>query len=164
MNIPIAKNIMTTDILAVDSQWSITQLAEFFEKHNISGAPVTDDHGVLVGVVSLTDIVRYESMPVIDPLSQEPHDYYIRSLQKKMDYQEMSAYKLDSDDDTCVKDIMTPAIFSIEEQTPVPEIADMMIKGHIHRVFVIRNKRIVGIISSLDLLKVVRDLPVPSTV
>jgi len=53
---------------------------------------------------------------------------------------------------------MTPMIFQVTEHTPVQEVADMMIKNRIHRVFVTRNEKVIGIISTPDMLKVIRDI------
>lgn len=158
--IPVAKDIMTAELLAADADWSIQQLAEFFDKHAISGAPVTNEHGDIVGVVSLMDIVRQNSQPLIEVHAEHStHDYYVRSLQKRLASEELSGYQMDHEAETTVHEIMTPIIFEVDENTPVTDIANTMITGHIHRVFVSRDKRVVGVISSLDMLKVIRDWP-----
>jgi CBS domain-containing protein len=56
-------------------------------------------------------------------------------------------------DSRTVRDIMTPTIFTVPATTPVSEIAREMVAGHVHRLFVTRRGRIVGIISALDLVK-----------
>jgi CBS domain-containing protein len=53
---------------------------------------------------------------------------------------------------------MTPMIFQVTEDTPVQQVADMMIKNRIHRVFVTREEKVVGIISTPDILKIIRDM------
>jgi CBS domain-containing protein len=53
---------------------------------------------------------------------------------------------------------MTPMIFQVTEDTPVQQVADMMIKNRIHRIFVTRDEKVVGIISTPDMLKVIRDM------
>ena len=57
-----------------------------------------------------------------------------------------------------VRDIMTPMIFSVGEDTSVQEVAETMVKGRIHRVFVTRDNRLTGIVTALDMMKVIRDL------
>jgi len=57
-----------------------------------------------------------------------------------------------------VRDIMTPMIFSVSENTSVQEVADVMLKRRIHRVFVTRDGKLAGIVTALDMLKVIRDL------
>jgi CBS domain-containing protein len=57
-----------------------------------------------------------------------------------------------------VLDIMTPMIFSVREDTSVQEVADTMLKGRIHRVFVTRDGKLTGIVTALDMLQVIRDM------
>jgi CBS-domain-containing membrane protein len=52
-----------------------------------------------------------------------------------------------------VRDIMTPTVYTVAAETPVPELARAMISGRVHRLFVTRKGRIVGIVTSLDLLE-----------
>ena len=53
---------------------------------------------------------------------------------------------------------MTPMLFEVPETATVQEIADMMVRGGIHRVLVTSRKKLIGIVSALDILKVVRDI------
>lgn len=52
---------------------------------------------------------------------------------------------------------MTPTVFSVEPTASVEEVAGTMIRGRIHRLFVMEDKKLVGVISSLDLLVLIRD-------
>jgi CBS domain-containing protein len=49
-------------------------------------------------------------------------------------------------------------IFSVSEDTSVQEVAETMLKGRIHRVFVTRENKLTGIVTALDMLKVIRDI------
>ncbi len=151
-----ARDIMTRDVLAARADWPLDRLAEFLLEHGISGAPVLSEEGVLVGVVSLTDLVRHEELPEREP----PHDVpaYYREMVGRYAEEELAGFRVDETSDVLVRDIMTPSLFRVDEDTPVQEIAEMMIRGHIHRLFVTRDHRIVGIITTMDLLRVVRDL------
>jgi CBS domain-containing protein len=153
-----AKDVMTTHVLAVRADWPISQLADFLVEHSISGAPVVSEGGRLVGVVSMTDIVRYESMPVNNPKPAGPHSYYLQSLELQYAEEEVSSFRIGGDSPTAIEDIMTPVLFKVTEDTPLPKIADTMIKGRIHRLLVTRGEEIVGIVSALDVLKVIRDM------
>jgi len=59
----LAKDIMNPDVLSVGPDWSIGQLADFLCTNSISGAPVISENNKLIGVVSMTDLVRHTSMP-----------------------------------------------------------------------------------------------------
>jgi predicted transcriptional regulator len=61
-----ANHVMTTEVLAVEADWSIERLSEFLIVKCISGAPVQSKEGNLIGVVSLSDIVRYDTQPEKD--------------------------------------------------------------------------------------------------
>jgi CBS domain-containing protein len=53
---------------------------------------------------------------------------------------------------------MTPTIFRVNENATVQQVADTMIRGRIHRVFVTQEEKVVGIISAADMLRVIRDM------
>ncbi len=150
-----ANDIMTREILGARADWTIDRLAEFLVENSISGAPVLSDDGKLLGVVSLTDIVRHTTLPMKERHVAHPHDYYLPDLRFQYAKEEITSFDLRDESTTAVSDIMTSMIFSVLEDTPVREIADLMIRGRIHRVFVTRNEQVVGIISALDMLKVI---------
>lgn len=152
-----AADFMTTDVLTAPADWPINRLAEFLTEEAISGAPVVSEEGALLGVVSLTDIVRHDSLPEKEPPSHKPHTYYLHTLDHAFAEEELSTFMIHKDTRVRVRDIMTPVVFSTEEDTLIGQIASMMRRGRIHRVFVTREDRVVGVISSLDLLKVVEE-------
>ena len=153
-----AKDIMTKEVLEVQADWSLQRLAEFFVEKSISGAPVTNEDGKLMGVVSSTDIISNNTLPENDPQSHGPHEYYLQNLERRYAQVEISAFTIGDEPLTTVGDIMTPAVFKVSEDTPVQKIADNMIKNRIHRIFVTREETVVGIISSADMLRVIRDM------
>ncbi len=76
-----AKDVMNEDVLSVGMDWSVEYLTDFLVENGISGAPVTSENGKLVGVVSLTDIVRHNSLPGKDSRLNSPYDYYRHGLE-----------------------------------------------------------------------------------
>ncbi|MEH6559887.1 MAG: CBS domain-containing protein, partial [Marinobacter sp.] len=56
-----------------------------------------------------------------------------------------------------VHDIMTPIVLSVDENTPVRDIADIMMSEHLHRIFITRESKITGIVTTYDMLKVISD-------
>jgi len=151
-----AKQVMTSEVLAAEADWSIERLCEFLIVKSISGAPVQSKEGNLIGVVSLSDIVRYDTQSEKD--SQWPHDYYLHALERQCTQEEATSFRFEAEPLKTVRAIMTPMIFQVTEDTPVQQVADMMIKNRIHRVFVTRGEKVVGIISTPDMLKVIRDM------
>jgi predicted transcriptional regulator len=152
-----ARDIMNQDVLSVGMDWSVDQLADFLVENSISGAPVISEDGKLVGVVSLTDIVRYRRMPATDSKDDDPHEYYIHTTDLNYSNEEIESLHLDAESLISVRDIMTPRTFNVNEDTKIRDVADAMIRGNIHRVLVTRNHTLVGIITSMDMLRVIRD-------
>lgn len=157
MNTLTAKDIMNTEILVAQADWSLDQLAEFFIDNYISGAPVLSEDNELIGVVSLTDIVRYTSFHIQESRQDDIHEYYLRGLESRYAQEELAALGLKPEPMGTIRDIMTPLIFDVPEDAPLKSIADTMVRGHIHRLFVTRGKQIVGIITALDMLRTMRD-------
>jgi CBS domain-containing protein len=149
---------MTREVLTVGADWPVDRLAEFLTNHSISGAPVVDDGGTPVGVVSLTDVVR--SGAYVERATSHAPASHARGLELVAGRE--AALRVDLPSETLTRDIMTPVVFSVDEQATVQEVAHMMVTGRIHRVLVTRAGKIVGIISSLDLLPLVVDERPPS--
>ena len=146
--------IMQRDVLSVREDWPLHSLAEFLTNKQISGAPVTSETGDLVGVVSLTDIVRHSSMPESQSQQQyDTHEYYLHTLELQVAQEEATTYHAEDESTTRVRDIMTPMIFEVHENASIEEAADTMIKGRIHRLFVTGSNGLVGIVTALDMLK-----------
>jgi len=153
-----ARDVMTRDVLAAQADWPVDRLAEFLIENDISGAPVIAEDGTLIGVVSLTDIVRHDSLHQKEPHAHvyRTHDYYLPVLEDRYAQEEVAMFQIRGDSDVTVQDIMTPMIFEVDEATPVPQVAEKMVRGRIHRVFVTRQNTVVGIITALGLLDVLR--------
>lgn len=154
-----AGDIMNPNITSVVADWSVERLAEYLLKKEISGAPVIDD-GELVGVVSLSDIAWYQTLQEEEPADApfEPHWFYQRDTGAPLSEQQLGELRgQDFSKSGTVREIMTPTIFDVDEDTPVRDVAGLMVNNHIHRVFVTRNGELVGIITSIDLLKLIVD-------
>lgn len=151
-----ARDIMNTEILTVREDWSVERAAEFFVENSISGGPVVDDDGELIGVVSLTDIVLHSTLPLSDP-ADTPHDYYQQALGRSYSRQEISSFQIAGEPLSTVRDIMTPTVYKVTEDAPVQQVAAEMIRHNIHRIFVTSGEQVVGIIATPDMLRIIRD-------
>ena len=144
---------MTKPVLTVDADWSLDELKGFLLEHGISGAPVTEK-GKLVGVVSSTDLLRTEGS---EPAGS--HDgYFSTSLDRPLAPGELRTMHIDCGAGQSVRDVMTPVVFEVSDDVRVDEVADTMARGRIHRVVVTSRGRVVGIVSALDLVAVLRDV------
>lgn len=153
-----ASALMTRNVLTVGPDWSVEHLMEFLTNHGVSGAPVVTDEGRPIGVVSLTDVVR--SGVISEERSAEgAHDFY-RRLEDVVGPEESRHFRVEREPGVVVKDIMTPMVFAVEEDTSIQEIAEVMITGRIHRVFVKKDDRLTGVVTTMDLLPLLRDIPI----
>ncbi|MDX1631136.1 MAG: CBS domain-containing protein [Thermoanaerobaculia bacterium] len=153
------RDLMTEELLTVRKEMSTTDLARFLEEHEISGAPVVDEDGRPVGVVSSIDLVRLASERVERPANAAP--FYRSSLEDENLMELYGRRELPTTDQTwgdiSVEDIMTPAVQSVPVDSSVQEVASIMVAGHFHRLLVEEDGELVGIVSSLDLLKVLAE-------
>lgn len=149
---------MSSRVLTAWADWTVEQFAAFLTEHEISGAPVLSEDGALIGVASLSDIARHESTEASD---EDATPAYYRSASGHLTPPEAALDKLATRPETTVRDIMMPTLFCVDEDTPAPEIADKMIRSQLHRLLVVRpgsRRDVVGIVTSMDLMQVVRDM------
>ena len=151
MKQPTARDVMNDQILTVTEEMSVHELATFLTDHEISGAPVEDADGRLIGVVSTTDLARtaFESGSV----GEEEHPFYRSWAEDSLDLDDLADLHIEEEDGLQVKDIMTPTVFAVEVDAPVSHVARSMLDGHLHRLLVIEGQRVVGIVSTSDLLR-----------
>lgn len=137
-----AKDVMTTRVVTLVPDATIGEASRLFEQAGISGAPVVGPGRKLLGVLSRTDIVRH-------------HDQARRGEVPAF-YQEGGAVlfttPVASPGDTRVAEVMTPAVLTALEDTPVEELARFMVGKRIHRVVIVRDGVLRGIVTAMDLL------------
>jgi len=150
MRLITAADLMNPRVLTVRDDLTVRELANVLVENEISGAPVEDHSGKLVGVVSLTDIAA--ALADDEEPDGERGDFFLSEWEDDgMSREEIEELGLDEAELT-VGEIMTPEVFTVREDTPVSEIAEAMIQNHVHRILVTREDRVVGIISTSDLL------------
>lgn len=150
-----AADILTAPVLTVPKDWPIGRLTTFLTDNNVSGVPVTNGTGEVVGVVSMTDIVRHGTVPARP--DDEAHDYYEAGAARTYHEHELRGFHVESEHEITVGELMTPMLFEVSENAALPDIADMMVRGGIHRVLVTKDRMLVGIVTALDVLAAVRD-------
>ena len=151
-----ARDVMNAEILTVTEDMTVHELATFLTDHEISGAPVEDVEGRLIGVVSTTDLAR----SAFESGSAEPsdeHPFYHSWATASLDPEDMEELHVE-EEGMQVRDIMTPTVFAVEADAPVSHVAGSMLDGHLHRLLVIEGQRVVGIISTSDLLRLLAEV------
>ncbi|MDD5622621.1 MAG: CBS domain-containing protein [Actinomycetota bacterium] len=144
----LAKNIMTKKVITINKNASVEKLSELLLKNKISGVPVVDDDGKLVGVATEGDLIVKDSdlhfpryFKLLDSI------IYLESLNKfKSNLKKYLGTK--------VEDIMTAKVITVRENTLVSEVANIMIRNNVNRVPVLNSKGdLAGIITRADIVK-----------
>lgn len=146
------KDVMNPDIMTVADDMTTDELARYLTEHEISGAPVVDGQGHLIGVVSMTDIGRQMAEP--SEFSSSARSEFYRDTPDYLSLEDL-AQRFVEERAVAVRDVMTPVVHQVAASAPVSQAAKMMIQHHIHRLVVTEGREPVGIITSMDLLRVV---------
>ncbi len=147
-----ARDIMSSEIITVATDMTVMELATMLTDQEISGAPVADGEGKLVGVVSVTDIVRVASEGGDRLVDGEVHHFFVRGWEDDFSADELDDLHLE-EPSVLVKDIMTPSVFAVEADSPIAHVARAMMDSHLHRMLVIEEGGVVGIVSTSDMLQ-----------
>ncbi|RWB97345.1 MAG: CBS domain-containing protein [Mesorhizobium sp.] len=131
-----AKDVMTARVVMVSPDHSVRHAARIMLDHRISGMPVVDDGGRVVGIVSEGDFLRRSELGATALSSGEARGYVKGHSWK-------------------VADLMTSDVVVADEETPIERIAVLMQEHGIKRIPVLRGPRLVGVVSRADLLRAV---------
>lgn len=148
-----AEDVMTRELLFVEENLTLSELADFLTDHQISGAVVRNSSGAPIGVVSLSDLAASRNAPATAP-TLTARGFY--DLDWELDEWDAVTVVAPNDEATA-GDIMTPEVVTVERTASIAEIAQTMLDGHFHRVLVQDGGTLVGIVSTSDLLALLAD-------
>ncbi len=141
------KDVMTPDPVRIQSGTTARELARVLETNEISGVPVVDAMDRVIGVVSKTDLLH---RALEGPLGSRPGTFFetfAEGLGKGTD--------LDPEELGTVEEFMTSEVVTALPDDPVPAVARRMASERVHRIIVVDQQRhVLGVVTSLDLLKV----------
>lgn len=147
-----ASDLMNPEVLTVPEDWPVRTLAAYLIDNEITGAPVEDADGRLVGVVSVVDIAELAAEDSEVAGDRSHPDFLSMGSEGSLSEEEVDDLELD-DEDLTVGDIMTPEVQSVSPDAAVSEIAMKMLREHLHRLLVIdEDGHTVGVITTSDLL------------
>jgi len=137
-----AKDVMSRAVIHVSPGHNIRHAARIMFNSRVSGLPVLDSDGALVGMLTEGDLmVRCELGGHFLPLDQQdvPEAQRMRNLVKRIAWS--------------VADVMTSPVTVAQENTSLADIAALFLRDRIKRVPILRNGQVVGIVSRRDLLR-----------
>lgn len=142
-----AKDIMTREVCSVHEETDLKELAALFVERNYKTLPVVDAAGNLVGIVSQTDLIEQDK-PLHIPTVISLFDWvlYLESPKAFRDeVRKVSARKVG---EICAREVVT-----CTPETPVEEVASLMVEHKIHLLPVLDGTRLVGVVARLDIIR-----------
>jgi CBS domain-containing protein len=141
-----AGDLMTRDVAVVHPETSLLKAVKLMAQRHISGMPVVDDAGTIVGMMSEGDLVRWHEgyterqMRWLDMLAEggELAPAFLEGIQEQQ---------------RKVKSVMAPGATTVTEETLARDIARLMYAKNIKRVPVLRDGKLVGIVARSDLVR-----------
>jgi len=141
-----AGELMTRDVAVVHPDTSLMEAVRLMARRGISGLPVVDDAGAIVGILTEGDLVRW-------------HEGYSEKQARWLDMLAEGGNLAPSflanirDARNKVKAVMSTGVVTVSEETPAREVARLMTSKSIKRVPVLRDGRLVGIVARSDLVR-----------
>ena len=135
--------LMTKEVITVSPAMSVKDAAKLLFSLQISGLPVVDEEKHVIGMITEKDIIAMALPKYIDQVGDFAYLLDTEPFNRK----------IAEADKVLVKDIMRKEVVCVTEDTPMPEVAKLMIVKKIRRIPVLRERKLVGIIARSDIVK-----------
>jgi CBS domain-containing protein len=151
-----ALDVMTPNVITVDPDTSVQRLAALLSERGISGAPVVDSGGSMMGIVSEGDLLHRAELGT-EKRDERRQSWWLRHYASGLAQDYVKSHG------RTVKDIMTRDVVTVSEDTDLAEVATLLETRRIKRVPVMRDSKIVGIISRSNLVRALSATPSATT-
>ena len=142
----LAKDIITTSVVTAASDTSIEAISHLMMTHNVSGLPVVNEQGAILGIVTEGDLILREQTEAKD---SRLSSWWLRLLSDR----KTDAANYIKTHGTRADEVMTRDVVTVSEDTPVSDIARVLAEMRVKRVPVTRDGTLVGIVSRINLLR-----------
>src|SRR5262245_29269296 len=139
----LARDIMTTDVRTFAPETTVLEAAKLLVDHRISGAPVVDGAGRVIGIVSEGDLIRRAELG-----TEKEWSGWREFLMAKRTL----AHEFIRSHATKVGDLMTSPAWTVGEDTTLAELAELFEKKNIRRAPVVRGGKLIGIVTRADMV------------
>ena len=140
-----AADIMVSNVITVTPEHSVRDVAQILLTRRISGVPVLDAAGDLVGIVTESDLMRRAEAG-----TEHHRSWWLRLLMGR----DGLAAEYVKEHSRRVADVMTVDIISAAPDTPIRDVAELLERHGIKRVPVVKDRKLVGLISRANLLEI----------
>jgi CBS domain-containing protein len=141
-----AMDVMTPDVITVDPDTSVQALAKLLSERAISGAPVVDSGGRMVGIVSEGDLLHRTELGT-EQRRATRHSWWLDHFAAGLARDYVKSHG------RTVGDIMTREVVTVSEETELADVATLLETRRIKRVPVVRDGKVVGIVSRSNLVR-----------
>ncbi len=146
-----AKDIMTRDVITIHYSASLRESSRLLAENKITGLPVVDDDKKLVGMISMRDLIREEARSL--GANAEYHDVYeLFSSALNMEEAEGAPVRRQ-----WVEEIMSRKLYTASESTPARELCAIMQKYKFHRVPILQDKVVIGLVTATDMIRAIAE-------
>ena len=144
-----AEDVMVSDVITVGPDARVEDVADLLLRNRISGVPVIDKAGKLIGIVSEGDLLHR-----VEAGTERRPSVWLEFLTRR----ETLAEDFIKSHSRKVTDVMTQDVITVTPDTPVGEVAALLERNRIKRVPVMKGDRLVGIVSRANLLQALASL------
>jgi CBS domain-containing protein len=148
-----AVDVMTSDVITVDPDMTVQALAALLAANGISGAPVVDSSGGLVGIISEGDLLHRAEIGTAQRHRERRRSWWLDHFASDLAREYVKSHG------RAVKDLMTRDVVTVTEDTDLAEVADLLEAKRIKRVPVMREGKVVGIISRANIVRATKGAP-----
>jgi CBS-domain-containing membrane protein len=149
----MVKDLMISDVAVIRDDADVHELEKRLLKDRIHGMPVVDASGMLVGVVSQTDLIAWHYFTGVDGVP------FYSAHGSMIPYEEDSSLRLSDVRTADVSELMSPIVYCICPDQSIALAAARMIARQIHRLVVVDDSgRVIGIVTATDLLRMLPDV------
>ena len=144
-----AMDVMTTDVITVGPDMAIQDVARLLAERGISGVPVVDASGDLVGVISEGDLLHRTEIGTAHRHRERRRSWWLDDFAAELARGYVKSHG------RTVSDLMTRDVVSVDEEADLADVAALLEAKRIKRVPVIRDGKVVGIISRANIVRAV---------
>jgi len=147
-----AAELMTEQVVSIPEDAPLHEAVAVLIDRGFSGAPVINEAGRPVGVISQSDIVVHDRNATT--YARPVPEYYLRSDLRATLGADAGGFQVEAVDRTLVRDVMTPVVFSVRPDAPARQVIEELLNLRVHRLFVIDHDGVlVGVIAMSDVLR-----------